>query len=254
MSRAAESPRAKQGRATRIRDLLRSQILADGAAFMVPSEEGLARQYGVSRNTMREALAMLVTEGLLRRRRGVGTQLVVDRQSRVYGTGRGLAVSLPELAPRISHENLDLEIVPSAPYLARHFGSHEKTFVYWERMTLIDGGPQSIWRSHLPASIFASLVDNPPPPGETVYDTVSAVSGFEVAHTRRTVEARSADAVTARRVHVPAGFPMLHIERSMFGPDGQPLELGYAWTRGDRYAVTYDSDLDPRTSSTGDPH
>ncbi len=248
MSRSAESPRARQGRATRIRDLLRSQILSDGLTFIALSEEVLARQHGVSRNTMREALAMLVAEGLLRRRKGIGTQLLVRRQSRVYGSGRGMAGALPEIAGSISHETLDLEIVISTPYLAARFGPQEDRFVYWERITFLGDEPFAIWRSHLPASIFSALIDHEPDDLTTIYDAIAQVSGMEPARTRRTVEARPADVSTARRMRIPVGFAMFHVERSIFAPDGTPLELGYGWSRGDRYAVTYDSCLDAGTS------
>jgi GntR family transcriptional regulator len=245
MSRSAEAPRSRQGRATRIRDLLRSQILVEAADFKLPSEEELAREHGVSRNTMREALSLLVDEGLLRRRRGIGTQLVVERTDRVYGGGScGLAESMPQLAPRISHLHIDLEIVPATPYLRRCFGPGEDFFVYWERVTLVGREPQSVWRSHLPARTFASIVADPPPAIQTIYDTVRAITGQHVARIRRTVEARAADPVTARHLRVPSGAPALHIERTMFSPEGRPWELGYAWARSERYAVTYDTDLD----------
>src|SRR3546814_5003587 len=42
---------------------------------LLPSEEGLARKFGVSRNTVRQGIYKLVVEGLLSRKKGVGTMV-----------------------------------------------------------------------------------------------------------------------------------------------------------------------------------
>lgn len=57
--------------ATRVRALIEEQQLAAG--MKLPAERQLAVQLGVSRNSLREALAKLVSEGVLLSRRGGGT-------------------------------------------------------------------------------------------------------------------------------------------------------------------------------------
>lgn len=57
--------------AQRVRELIEEQNLEAG--MRLPAERQLAAQLGVSRNSLREALAMLVNEGLLLSRRGGGT-------------------------------------------------------------------------------------------------------------------------------------------------------------------------------------
>src|SRR5262245_35412097 len=55
--------------------VLRDQILSGrfGAAELLPTEDDLTRLFGVSRITVRTALARLESSGLIRRRQGVGT-------------------------------------------------------------------------------------------------------------------------------------------------------------------------------------
>ena len=57
--------------ACRVRALIEEQQLEAG--MRLPAERKLAAQLGVSRNSLREALAKLVSEGLLLSRRGGGT-------------------------------------------------------------------------------------------------------------------------------------------------------------------------------------
>ncbi|WP_159213176.1 GntR family transcriptional regulator, partial [Klebsiella pneumoniae] len=57
--------------ARRVRALIEEQQLEAG--MRLPAERQLAAQLGVSRKSLREALAMLVNEGVLLSRRGGGT-------------------------------------------------------------------------------------------------------------------------------------------------------------------------------------
>lgn len=57
--------------ASRVRALIEEQNLEAG--MKLPAERQLAQQLGVSRNSLREALAKLVSEGVLVSRRGGGT-------------------------------------------------------------------------------------------------------------------------------------------------------------------------------------
>ncbi|WP_254558571.1 GntR family transcriptional regulator, partial [Salmonella enterica] len=56
---------------SRVRALIEEQNLEAG--MKLPAERQLALQLGVSRNSLREALAKLVSEGVLVSRRGGGT-------------------------------------------------------------------------------------------------------------------------------------------------------------------------------------
>ena len=65
--------------ACRVRALIEEQQLEAG--MRLPAERQLAAQLGVSRNSLREALAMLVNEGVLLSRRGGGTFVRWQREA-----------------------------------------------------------------------------------------------------------------------------------------------------------------------------
>jgi GntR family transcriptional regulator len=65
----------------------------------LPSEPELARQLGVSRATLREAMRTFETQGLLRRRQGSGTFVV--HPSQVIESGLELLESIETMAERI---------------------------------------------------------------------------------------------------------------------------------------------------------
>lgn len=83
-----------------LRELIRSGQLAPGDR--VPSEPQLARDYAVSRDTAQRALAMLAEEGLITRRRGVGSIVsIVEPLIEVRAApGARISARLPTAAER----------------------------------------------------------------------------------------------------------------------------------------------------------
>ncbi|MGB5846288.1 MAG: winged helix-turn-helix domain-containing protein, partial [Anaerolineales bacterium] len=69
----------------RLHDDLAEMISAANPGDQLPTEPDLAKQLGVSRATLREAMRTFETQGLLLRRQGVGTFVV--RPTQVLETG-----------------------------------------------------------------------------------------------------------------------------------------------------------------------
>ena len=65
-----------------LRRLIDSGRIQPGA--MIPGEFELDAELGLSRHTVRHALGVLSSEGLLRRERGRGTRVVADAEPRVF--------------------------------------------------------------------------------------------------------------------------------------------------------------------------
>jgi GntR family transcriptional regulator len=228
-------------RARRVRDMLRSQVLAEEFGGGFPPEEQLAREFQVSRNTVREALTMLVNEGVLMRRRGVGTSLVSNSLTRVYDRGRGFADSISGGRLRITYRTITLQMVPSVSMLRRRFGSTEREFVFWERLTFLDGEPNGTWSSYLPGQLAAPLLTHPRRDTLGLDEAFAELPGVLPDRTRRVVQARLADARTAVLLGVEPDSAVLHIERSVYADDGALIELGYGFCRGPRYAIAYET-------------
>jgi len=83
-----------------LRDLIRSGQLAPGDR--VPSETDLAREHDVSRDTAQRTLAVLAEEGLIIRRRGVGTIVAETEPLREVQAQPGARITarLPSAAER----------------------------------------------------------------------------------------------------------------------------------------------------------
>jgi DNA-binding GntR family transcriptional regulator len=85
-----------------VRDLLREHLLHGGRrrGYRLPYEHVLTQQVGCSRNVLREALALLVADGILRRERGRGTHVLTTSPAISIDEGLDLGSAMrAEVAP-----------------------------------------------------------------------------------------------------------------------------------------------------------
>jgi GntR family transcriptional regulator len=89
----------RQHRSLILHEKIKELILKTPAGDRLLTEPALAKQLGVSRATLREAMRTFETEGLIRRQQGVGTFVV--HPSQVIETGLEVLESIETMAQRI---------------------------------------------------------------------------------------------------------------------------------------------------------
>jgi GntR family transcriptional regulator len=102
------------------------------------------------------------------------------------------------------------------------------------RLRLADGEPMSIDTSHLPARRFPGLrkqLERHP----SLYETLHAAYGIELAEAQETIETVLADPHDAQLLEVDPGLPLLLLSRHAYDVTGEPVEWAQSWYRGDRY-------------------
>ncbi|MEV4320065.1 GntR family transcriptional regulator [Actinocrispum sp. NPDC049592] len=121
--------------------------LPNGA--QLPGENALAARFGVSRNTVRQALTELGNQGLIATHSGKGSFVTFD--DRAIDDRLGWTRALAENGVRTATTVVLLEVVEE-PELATLFDLESATMVAIDRVrTIVDGAPISIERSRIPA-------------------------------------------------------------------------------------------------------
>ena len=200
----------------------------------VPPERELAKSYGTSRTTVRQALAELVVEGRLLRMQGKGTFVAKPKVAQPlelasYTEGlreHGLhpQTKILEIGYVTADEHLAglLSIRPGARTLRVH------------RLRLADGEPMSIDTSHLPAKRFPGL-RRQLERHSSLYETLRTYYDIQLTEAEETIETVLADPHDARLLSVDPGLPLLLLSRHAIDSTGQPVEWAQSWYRGDRY-------------------
>lgn len=142
---------------TPFREALRTEVLALPPGSRLPSERALAEQWGVARMTVRNALAGLAREGLVRTVHGSGTVTVPRPVSlRVRLGSFAETVEAQGLRPATSLLELREDDDPPAEVTA-HLGRRGLPAVLVRRLRLGDDLPLAVEEAWLPRRLLPEL-------------------------------------------------------------------------------------------------
>ncbi|QNN53766.1 GntR family transcriptional regulator [Nocardioides mesophilus] len=199
----------------------------------IANEVVLADRLGLSRPTLRQAIQSLVDQGLVVRKRGVGT-LVVHAPIRRTVELTSLNDDLLRAGRQPSTVVLDLQLQPAPDAISEHLKIVAGTPVWrLDRLRRVAGRPLAVMRNYVPGQVAdLGAVDLS---ATGLYEHFrSAGIHLRVAH--QTISARKADAEEARLLEGTAGDPLLTMQRTSFDDQGRAVEFGTHLYRPDLYA------------------
>jgi DNA-binding GntR family transcriptional regulator len=217
--------------AQHLEGLIESGELATGTRL--ENEIDLADQLGLSRPTMRRAIAYLVDRGLLIRKRGVGTQVAhakVRRQIGLTSLYDDLAKTSREPRTRV----LSFATEPASDALALELGIPAGTETYvFERLRYAEDEPLALMRNHVPASLLRLTAEDLEQHG--LYDLLRA-DGIGMRIAKQSIGAHAATTAEARTLGETKGAPLLTMVRSAYDDQGRAVEHGDHLYRASRYS------------------
>jgi GntR family transcriptional regulator len=210
----------------RLQTQLAALLAATPPGERLPAEPELAKQMGVSRATLREAMRSFEGQGLIRRRQGVGTFVV--GQTTVIETGLEVLESIENLATRIGLEvsmgDLNIEEVQAdeeqAAALNVEVGS---LLVKISRAILTDMRPVAYLVDILPENI---LSPNELKQGFTgsVLDLLLRRGSMQLSRSVAEIRAEAASAEIARALEIQRGDVLLLFTARLFTIDDRPVD------------------------------
>ncbi|OBF07575.1 GntR family transcriptional regulator [Mycobacterium sp. ACS4054] len=230
------SSRPRADRARRVADVLRQQIHADAYPGGLPAEHELAAEFLVSRNTIREALAVLKHEGLIDRGPKVGTHVAQRKYDHGLDTLLGLKETFKNRG-EVRNEVRAAMAVTAPPSVARRLRLQPgEQAVFIERLRYLGDLPLSLDLTYLTPDIGARVLDHPLETND-LFALIEQVSGQRLGSAALALEAIPADAHSAATLQVPDGAALLMLERLTSLADGTPVDLEYIRMRGDRITM-----------------
>jgi GntR family transcriptional regulator len=190
----------------------------------LPSEEELAKRFGVSRVTIRSAMEKLDALGLVERRQGVGTFV------RELSGPQPLTVPMVDLQARsreivrttIAHV-VEFGFEPAPRHVRTHFQARpEELFQRAVRIRYMRDRPILQVTTYIPESIGRQFGQNDME-GGSLYRILERF-GITFASGEQIVTAAAADPVVAERLNVAIGAPLLKVVRVHFDTLGRPIQ------------------------------
>lgn len=225
---------SSQPRYQAIADSVRELIRDSAPGDLLPSDAELCDSFAVSRMTARQAVQVLVNEGLVYRRRGQGTFIAAQPVPRVLGSPLSFTESMRRQGLQASSRVLEATFAFGTPEDAEALElPAEQRLLILERLRLADGEPMAIERAALVPDLVFVL-------GEDLENgslhAAMAGGGYRPTTARAHVSARLADPRERQLLDLPADGVVLCERRVILGSDGRPLERTETRYAADRYS------------------
>ena len=214
---------------------LRSRIAAGawGPGRAIPSERELMRSTGLSRMTVRQAVAELTHEGLLRRDHGRGTFVVSPGVAQAVRGVYSFSDGVRALGRTPSSRLLIREVVPAtdeqATALALETGEPVIRLV---RLRLVDDLPAMVDAAAIPLRLCPDLLTADL--SGSLYALLRDDYGLPPLRSTDTLEAMAATAELSAALDIAPGSPLILMRRLALTHDDVPLELTEEYARPDR--------------------
>lgn len=246
---ASEGPLYRQ-----IADDLRQEILVGrlGPGAALPSESSLIETYGAARGTVRQAIALLRSEGVLDVKRGQGAfvrnrppvrRLAHDRFSRLH-RDRGDSAFLAELKAQGQRPEVELIKVgteKASSEVARRLGLRRGSKVAIRRRRYFaEDHPIELATSYLPWKLVdgSPIMDQNPGPGG-IYARLEEM-GYELGRFTEEVTARMPLPDESRALLLSGGVPIIHLIRTAYDTEGNPVEVCDTVMAADSFILSYE--------------
>ena len=235
----------------RVESLLRSKILSGQyePGEKLKTKEELAKQFGVSKITVSNALSHLQMEGLITSNRGKGTfvaeKIPVMKQFIVTS-------SIPDIlfdAARYEVKALDIQSVRVgetrvAKDVRAFFKLSNEDEIRWlRRVRLLKGAPVWFLENFLPVNIAQSL-SREELSKKPLLKIIKDTTGLTIGRGEMYFEAVPAEPDIAEVLHCKAYDPLIHVQVYYWLSSGEPLETSNSYMRGDYFK--YKVDIDPK--------
>lgn len=204
----------------------------------IPSENELAKQFNVSRLTVRQATSQLIQEGFLSSRRGEGT-FVTKNEGLIRSFNLEFTGFMDDLFYQVSKtktKTVDITRTKIPKYVSDKVKFHKDPdeIILIKRIRFKEDKTFAYTINYLPVELGerikqSDLFKKP------LLQIMEQDLGIEFTEAFQTIEASFADQEIAEKLGVASGGPILLVERTMYSKRRKPVEFVQSYYRGDLY-------------------
>ena len=202
----------------------------------LPPEVELAKQLGVSRNTIRQATNKLEYEGLIIRKKGHGTKVAEKSFTTQLDSWHSFTQEMNDKGIAFKNFLVKAEWVECEKKIATFFGIPEKAKVIrLSRLRGDENGPFVFFESYFHPRIGISENEDFNRP---LYELLEDKFSTLVTTSKEKIKARLASDITAKRLKIKQGEPIMLRERYVSGVGDKPVEYNIGFYIAEKFTYS----------------
>jgi GntR family transcriptional regulator len=190
----------------------------------LPSEASIAKDLGVSRNTLREAYVTLENEGVIVRRHGIGTFVAQPPYIQdSLNEFSPFAQIIQDVGYTPNFKTLSTEIIEAPPEVCDVLKLKDNTKVrYIQRIVLADQKPVIYVEDYVPSDINLQVSNWATFKGNLV-ELLTKSLNTPLHQIQSYIRAQSLSAETSEYLELPPGAPILGVRSTIYTQDNQAV-------------------------------
>lgn len=222
-------------------ELLRNMILGSDYqnGKLLPNEVDLSKQLAISRTTLRQAINKLVYDGLLVRKKGVGTKVAETIVSSRSMNWLSFSQEMKARGITIRNYELNLSWVLPDEKLANFFEiAPDKKILKLERLRGKQEWPFVFFVSYFHPRIGLTGEEDFRNP---LYEIFEKEHSVIATLSKEEISATAADSFIAGKLNIEKNSPILLRKRYVFDQGDRPIEYNIGYYRADSFVYTVES-------------
>jgi len=219
---------------------LRNRILKGEfvANQQIPFEKDLCQMYGASKMTVKKALDILVSEGLIIKRRGSGTfvkDLNMEEMEKVMMANLFRGTTALNPGKDVISKILNFSVVTVPPEPAGKLNITPDSFVYdIYRVRHVNGQPKVMEKMYMPIDLIPGLKEKNVK--GSIYEYIENELNLKLQSAHRTISVRKATDFEAEQLNLEKGDPVAVAEQIGYLDTGNAFEYSISVHRYDEYS------------------
>ncbi len=221
-----------------LRKLIESTEYSEGK--LLPNEVELSKDLGISRTTLRQSINKLVYDGLLIRKKGVGTK-VVESKSLSSKSKNWMSFSQEMSARGIPIKNFELHVSWVLPdkRIASFFDiKSDQKILKLVRLRGRPEGPFVYFESFFHPNVGLTGEEDYKAP---LYEMLEKTHGVIAMVSKEEISAIPADELISGKLETEIGVPILFRKRFVYDINEKPIEYNVGYYKADSFVYTVES-------------
>lgn len=201
----------------------------------LPSEYDLAKEFNVSRLTVRKAIDLLISQNLLVKQKGKGTYIM--NQTDKFQSGQNGLLSFTESAQAFGKTSkstvIEFEIMTNiSDEVKKKLQINDESLYHIKRLRYFDEDPMTIEEifirtAFLPQNITRKSIEN------SIFNLIT--KQIDISYSHQEIEAVLVTKELSDFLEVPIGDPLLLVHTITYSASGIPILYDNSYYRADKY-------------------